>query len=92
MCKELATLTFFFTLISFFRIALIKSRLLNRSTLASTIIGVIPTDPEIVGAKDDNSKDNIGTAAAVVQVNFVKRNQQCCQLIQIFKCNSNHFR
>ena len=72
MCMELATLTFFFTLFSFFRIALIKSRLLNRSTLASTIIGVIPTDPEIVGAKDDNSKDNIGTAAAVVQVNFVK--------------------
>jgi len=49
-------------------IALIKSGLLKRSTLASTIIGVIPTDPQFNAKLDDNVQDNLGTAAVVVQV------------------------
>ena len=52
----------------FSSIALIKSGLLKRSTLASTIIGVIPTDPQFNAKLDDNVQDNLGTAAVVVQV------------------------
>ena len=46
------------------RVALIKSRLLNRSTLASTLIGIIPADPDT-----NEEKYEIGTASLVVQVN-----------------------
>ena len=56
----------------FSSIALIKSGLLKRSTLASTIIGVIPTDPQFNAKLDDNVQDNLGTAAVVVQVNIIK--------------------
>ena len=56
----------------FSSIALIKSGLLKRSTLASTIIGVIPTDPQFSAKLDDNVQDNLGTAAVVVQVNIIK--------------------
>ena len=45
------------------RVALIKSRLLNRSTLASTLIGIIPADPDT-----NEEKYEIGTASLVVQV------------------------
>ena len=58
----------------FSSIALIKSRLLNRSTLASTIIGVIPTDPQFNAKHDDNVQDNLGTAAVVVQVKKCSKN------------------
>ena len=56
----------------FSSIALIKSGLLKRSTLASTIIGVIPTDPQFNAKLDDSVQDNLGTAAVVVQVNIIK--------------------
>ena len=49
------------------RVALIKSRLLNRSTLASTLIGIIPADPE-----EGDEKYEIGTASVVVQVGLIK--------------------
>ncbi|XP_067651639.1 lon protease homolog 2, peroxisomal-like [Haliotis asinina] len=48
---------------------MVKSRLLGRNTLSSTVIGVIPKDP----AKDDEDDEltalhSIGTAAVVVQI------------------------
>ena len=48
---------------------MIKSRLLSRSTLASTLVGIVPTDPgENRGS--DNAEDAVGTACVVVQVSF----------------------
>ncbi|ELU05883.1 hypothetical protein CAPTEDRAFT_206144 [Capitella teleta] len=46
---------------------MVKSRLMNRSTLGSTIIGVVPKEP---GNESDelNTLHSIGTAAVVVQV------------------------
>ena len=58
---------------SFWRIALIKSRLLNRSTLASTIVGVVPIEPGTNRSnpeEHENYQDKIGTATVVVQVNY----------------------
>ncbi|XP_071958452.1 lon protease homolog 2, peroxisomal-like [Antedon mediterranea] len=46
---------------------MVKSRILRHNTLSSTVIGVVPKDPESV--KDDlSSLHPIGTAAVVVQV------------------------
>ncbi|XP_033117283.1 lon protease homolog 2, peroxisomal-like [Anneissia japonica] len=46
---------------------MVKSRILRHNTLSSTIIGVVPKDPELM--KDDlSSLHPIGTAAVVVQV------------------------
>ena len=67
----------------FSSIALIKSGLLKRSTLASTIIGVIPTDPQFNAKLDDNVQDNLGTAAVVVQVNIIKRREKLILSITI---------
>ncbi|XP_041376039.1 lon protease homolog 2, peroxisomal-like [Gigantopelta aegis] len=48
---------------------MVKSRLLGRSTLSSTVIGVIPKDPSRDIEDDDiSSVHPIGTAAIVVQI------------------------
>ncbi|XP_074644979.1 lon protease homolog 2, peroxisomal-like isoform X2 [Tubulanus polymorphus] len=47
---------------------LVKSRLLGRNTLSSTIIGVIPKEPNKHENGDGNIFHKIGTAAVVVQV------------------------
>ncbi|KAF4522479.1 hypothetical protein B566_EDAN002564 [Ephemera danica] len=49
---------------------MVKSRLLSRNTLASTIIGVLPKEPDydLDGSRGRGSEAQIGTAAVVVQV------------------------
>lgn len=49
---------------------MVKSRLLSRNTLASTIIGVLPKEPDydLDGTRERGSEAQIGTAAVVVQV------------------------
>ncbi|XP_034257095.1 lon protease homolog 2, peroxisomal-like isoform X1 [Thrips palmi] len=49
-------------------IAMVKSRLLSKSSLSSSIIGVLPKEPGQFDSDDVGALHNIGTAALVVQV------------------------
>lgn len=49
-------------------INMVKSRLLSKSSLSSSIIGVLPKEPGQFDSEDVGAFHNIGTAALVVQV------------------------
>ncbi|PSN39412.1 Lon protease 2 [Blattella germanica] len=70
--------------------AMIKSRLLNQSSLTSTVIGVVPKEPEQDHDISGNSAlHTIGTAAVVIQVTGVNWPQPSFTLLVTGLCQGD---